>query len=188
MALTAPITVYGIIRLQLVLLSVCLLLASTGNAGAQEDQRAVRAAYLFNLTKYVAWPRTSRELKICSEADEHTGELLRKILDGKNSEGRVVHVILRPSGAEQKNCAILYLGNASLKKVAEAIQEVGTLPVLTVGDDPQFVHRGGMVGLVRSEDQIQLHVNIIAVQAAGIKMSSRLLSIAVVDHPDGRQR
>jgi hypothetical protein len=31
-------------------------------------------------------------------------------------------------------------------------------------------------------------VNIIAVQAAGIKMSSRLLSIAVVDHPDGRQR
>jgi hypothetical protein len=188
MALTAPITVYGIIRLQLVLLSLCLLLASARNAGAQEDQRAVRAAYLFNLTKYVAWPRTSRDLKICSEADEHTGELLKRILDGKNSEGRIVHVVLRPSGAEQRSCAILYMGNASPKKTAEVIQEVGASPVLTVGDDLQFVHRGGMVGLVRSEDQIQLHVNISAVQSAGIKISSRLLSIAIVDHPEGRNR
>jgi hypothetical protein len=188
MALTSPCAIYGIIRLPLVLLSLCLLMAGSGIAGAQEDQRAVRAAYLFNLSKYVSWPRTPRELKICSEADEHTGELLRQILEGKHSEGRIVHIVLAPSGAEQRQCAILYLGNAPTKKVFETLQELGTSPVLTVGDDPQFVHRGGMVGLVRAEDQIQLHVNIKAVQSAGIQMSSRLLSIAVVDHAGGKNR
>jgi hypothetical protein len=187
MALTAPLSVYGIMRLQLLLVSLCLLLASTGSAGAQQDQRAVRAAYLFNLTRYVAWPRNSRDLKICSEADERTGELLKSILDGKNSDGRIVHVVLRPSAAEQRNCAILYMGNTSPKRVAEIVQGLRASPVLTVGDDPQFVHRGGMVGLVRSEDQIQLHVNISAVQSAGIQMSSRLLSIAVVNHSEGRK-
>jgi hypothetical protein len=187
MALTAPITAYGIMRLQLLLLTLCLLLASTGNVGAQEDQRAVRAAYLFNLTRYVAWPRSSRDLRICSEADERTGELLKKILDGKNSDGRIVHVVLRPSAAEQKNCAILYMGNTSLSRAAEIFQVLRASPVLTVGDDPQFVHRGGMVGLVRSEDQIQLQVNISAVQSAGIQISSRLLSIAVVTHSEGRK-
>jgi hypothetical protein len=40
---------------------------------------------------------------------------------------------------------------------------------------------------VRSEDQIQLQVNISAVQSAGIQISSRLLSIAVVTHSEGRK-
>ncbi len=59
-------------------------------------------------------------------------------------------------------------------------------PVLTVSDDPQFVREGGMVALVRADDQIQLHVNISTVRSAGILMSSRLLSIAVVEHAGGR--
>ncbi len=48
----------------------------------------MRAAYLFNLSKYVSWPRSMKDLKICSEADERTGKLLKQILEGKNSEGR----------------------------------------------------------------------------------------------------
>lgn len=186
MALGTPCIGYGIARLPLVLLCLCMFLASSGIARAQEDQQAVRAAYLFNLSRYVSWPRAMKDLRICSEADERTGKLLQQILEGKNSDGRPVHIVLGASVAELRQCAILYLGKASPARVAAILQELGTSPVLTVSDDPQFVRGGGMVALLRAEDQIQLHVNISAIHSAGILMSSRLLSIAVVEHAEGR--
>jgi hypothetical protein len=186
MALDTPCIGSTLTRSPLVLLCLCMMLASSRAAHAQVDQQAVRAAYIFNLSKYVSWPHSMKDLKICSEADERTGRLLKEILEGKNSEGRMVHIVLAPSVAEQRECAILYLGRASAVRVAAVLQELGTSPVLTVSEDPQFVRQGGMVALVRAEDQIQLHVNIGALHSAGIQMSSRLLSIAVVDRAGGR--
>jgi hypothetical protein len=51
---------------------------------------------------------------------------------------------------------------------------------LTVGESEDFIRDGGMVGLVRDADQIQIQVNLEATQAAGLRISSRLLSLAVV--------
>ena len=52
--------------------------------------------------------------------------------------------------------------------------------MLTVGDSDKFVRTGGMVGLVRSGDQIEIEVNLEALRSRQLDMSSRLLSLAVV--------
>ena len=155
--------------------------------GAQQDERAVRAAYLFNLTKYVSWPQELRELKICSLADQRTGLQLKQLLEGKTSEGRAVHVVLDPSQIEQRQCAILYLDGTPPDRAAPVLQDIDKAPVLTVGDDAIFARQGGMVGLVRAEDQIQLVVNMAALRSAGIRMSSRLLDLAIVLRPESRR-
>ena len=159
---------------------MCLSLILPMNAHAQQDQLAVRAAYLFNLSKYVSWPRDQRELTICSATDQRTGVKLKQLLEGKESDGRTVHVVLEPSEFAIRQCAILYLDHASTARADTLLEEVGTAPVLTVGNDTAFVNRGGMVGLVRTGDQIQLLVNLSALQSAGIRMSSRLLNISVI--------
>jgi hypothetical protein len=151
-----------------------------GIARAQENQLAVRAAYLFNLTKYVSWPEERRELTICSAADERTGAVLKHLLEGKDSDGRTIRVVLQSSEFVTRQCSILYLHGASPARAEALLEQVGNARVLTVGDDMGFVHRGGMVGLVRTGDQMQLLVNLPALQSAGIRMSSRLLDIAVI--------
>jgi YfiR/HmsC-like len=168
----------------LVLGLTCMLLAASSGLRAQQDQRAVRAAYLFNLSKYVSWPQEMRELRICSLADQHTGLQLKQLLDGKTSDGRAVHVVLDPPEGEQRQCAILYLDGLPPKRAAAVLQNIDKAPVLTVGDDSVFAHKGGMVGLVRAEDQIQLVVNMGAMRSAGIRMSSRLLDLAIVVQPE----
>jgi hypothetical protein len=178
---TAPLRFIGPGKLAAVLAWACWRVLLPVSLHAQQDERAVRAAYLFTLTKYVSWPSRQGELKICSKVNASVGTDLKQILDGKVSEGRTVHVVLNPTGVEQRQCAILYLGSVPPAKVVIALRELGNAPVLTVGDDAAFVRRGGMVGLVRTEDQIQLHVNLSALGAAGIQMSSRLLSIAIID-------
>jgi uncharacterized protein DUF4154 len=50
--------------------------------------------------------------------------------------------------------------------------------VLTVGDDYSFALNGGMVGLVRTGDHIQMMINLEVAQQSGLKISSRVLSLA----------
>ena len=60
------------------------------------------------------------------------------------------------------------------------LNRVAGRAVLTVGDSDQFVRAGGMVGLVRSGDEIEIEVNLPALRSRHLDMSSRLLKLAVL--------
>jgi hypothetical protein len=50
--------------------------------------------------------------------------------------------------------------------------------VLTVGEGVPFVREGGMIGFVIDNRRVRFDINQAAVEAAGLKMSSKLLSVA----------
>jgi dihydroxyacid dehydratase/phosphogluconate dehydratase len=54
--------------------------------------------------------------------------------------------------------------------------------VLTVGENDKFVREGGMIGFVRTGDSIQIEVNLDSVNAGNLKISSRLLDLALIVH------
>jgi hypothetical protein len=51
-------------------------------------------------------------------------------------------------------------------------------PVLTVGEMPRFVSRGGMIQFVRQGTRIRFEINHTAARAAGLSVSSELLRVA----------
>src|SRR5438067_12155513 len=59
-------------------------------AAQGRDERAVRAAYVFNLTKYVEWPERSNELVIGFVGAGPMGNILQNMLAGKTSEWRSI--------------------------------------------------------------------------------------------------
>lgn len=73
---------------------IALALCAALGAAQSRDERAVRAAYVFNLTKYVEWPAGKNELVIGFVGSPETGEVMQKMLDGKRSESRIIHVLL----------------------------------------------------------------------------------------------
>jgi len=77
-------------------------------------------------------------------------------------------------------CAILYLTDPPSKKLRASLDKPENRGILTVGETDSFVREGGMVGLVKVRDQIQIQVNLEATQQAGVKISSRLLNLAVL--------
>lgn len=162
---------------------LCLwaLVFSAGHGVAQpRDERAVRAAYVFNLTKYVEWPADRGELWIGFVGQRSNGEFLFKLLDGKMSDSRPIHVVLAPSEEELKKCSIFYVAETQHKRVQAALERASARNLLTVGEAEPFAMNGGMVGLVKVGDQIQIQVNLEVTQRAGIKISSRLLSLAQI--------
>jgi hypothetical protein len=144
------------------------------------DERAVKVAFVFNLTKYVEWPQVTHEVVIGFVGDSPMGETLEKMLAGKTSDSRPIHVLLSPSDEQLAQCNVFYIADASPKKIHAALDKVRNKNILTVGDSDVFAREGGMVGLVTVGQQIQIQVNLRAAQDSQIKLSSRLLNLSTL--------
>ncbi|HMK21446.1 MAG TPA: YfiR family protein [Terriglobales bacterium] len=163
-----------------------LAVGTSFSRAQQRDERAVRAvraAYVFNLTKYVEWPEAQSEIIIGFVGDRSTGERLRDLLEGKTSGPRPIHVLLAPSEQELSRCTMLYLTEPLSARLRATLDKPDNRNILTVGEDDSFVKQHGMVGLVKVGDQIQIQVNLEETQRAGVHISSRLLELAVIYKP-----
>src|ERR1700722_9667242 len=165
---------------------LCVLLAASLPApfvNSQElDERAIKVAYVFNLTKYVEWPRAGNQLVIGFVGDGPMGEALEKMLSGQASDSRLIRVVLSPSDEDLDQCDVVYVATSSIKKLHETLDHLRNKSVLTVGDTESFPKSGGMIGLVRVGQQAQMIMNIDAVGRARLKISSRVLDLATIVH------
>src|SRR5690242_14723521 len=76
------------------LMLAVLWLFSSACLVAQQDERAVRAAYVFNLTKYVTWPKPKNRLTICATGAGSMGPVLKQVLEDKLVDGRKIVVLV----------------------------------------------------------------------------------------------
>jgi hypothetical protein len=60
----------------------------------------------------------------------------------------------------------------------QILEGLGGASVLTVGDCKGFAEQGGMINFVLENDRVQFEVNRKAAEQAGLKISSKLLSVA----------
>ena len=68
------------------------------------------------------------------------------------------------------------------------LQKMQANGILTVSDEASFTKEGGMVGLVTVGDHVQVEINLEAVQAARLKISPRLLNVALLVNPQSAER
>ena len=172
-------------RFGIVCLYWLLLLATPLHA--QHDERAVRAAFVFHLTQYVEWPNPGNELIIGLVGEDRMAATLQKVVDGKESDGRILRVVVSPTEEQLQQCSLVYFANGAQPKVRATLSKLKARNILTVGENEEFARDGGMIGLVRDADQIQIRINLQAAQAAGLKISSRLLNLAVIVRSSGEE-
>ena len=167
-------------RHAILLCSVLLSTLAPWSSGQMQDERAVRAAFVYNLTKYVEWPRPGSELVIGFIGEGSMGGILEKMLVGKTSASRTIRVLLSPSDEQFAQCNVLYVAQASSEQIHSALDKARNKGILTVGETASFPREGGMIGLVRAGDQILIQVNLDVVQEARLKISSRLLNLSTI--------
>jgi hypothetical protein len=141
----------------------------------------VKAAFLYNFTKYVEWPSPSphdEPFRLCVLADAaFSAALDRTILDESVDGGRLVRGVPR-SIDDARRCAILYVGNGYAEQGAPLLGAVRDLPVLTVGDGSRFLKQGGAIGFLLENNRVRFDISINALQRSGLTASSKLLRVA----------
>jgi hypothetical protein len=60
------------------------------------------------------------------------------------------------------------------------LDHVQGAPVLTVGDMPGFCENGGMIRLGLEDSRIRIEINPDVAEKAGLQLSSKLLSLAMI--------
>lgn len=148
-----------------------------------EDQ--LKAAFLLNFPKYVEWPAEAfpgaqAPIVVTVVGDLSLGEELRRMAAGKAVDGRKLEVRNAESPEDiAPDSRIIFVSDAE-RWTAGLLAHVRTSPVLTVGEADDFLDAGGMINLARRERRIRLEVSLAPAEAAGLKISSRLLRIAEV--------
>jgi hypothetical protein len=165
---------------------ILLLLSGPAVLAQSQNEYAVRAAFVLNLAKYVEWPQASPVLTVGFIGEGPMGDTLKQMLDGKSSDSRPIQVLLYPSNEALERCNIIYITHSSSKKNRAALERVGSRSILTVGESDSFTREGGMVGLVRVGEKVQIQINLDATQAARLRISARLLNLSSVVRITGK--
>jgi hypothetical protein len=84
---------------------------------------------------------------------------------------------LKNSG-EARSCQLLFIGKSGLKDTPGILADLGTSPVVTVGEDPNFIQSGGIIGFNLEDNRIRFEINLTVAQRLRIKISSHLLGLA----------
>jgi hypothetical protein len=157
----------------------CLPVA--GHAETLSSETSLKAAFIFNFTKFVEWPesafRGKAEFCIASLGRSPLDRELAA-LSGKNVHGRSIVFRQLNSPEEAAKCQVLFIGRSELARLAGILDSLRDVPVLTVSDSDDFCAKGGMFSLVTERGKIAFDANVQEIQHAGLRPSSHLLRLA----------
>ena len=165
-------------------LSLALLLPADASAQAsQPSEYQIKAAFLFNFAKFVEWPPESfagetSPLVIGILGDSPFGGDLERTIQNKTINNRSIVIKQLHSLAEATNCQVLFISTSEKKRLAEIFDGLRGTSVLTVGEMDRFTEAGGMINFVAEGNKIRFQINDAAAKDAGLKISSKLLSLA----------
>jgi hypothetical protein len=170
----------------LVLLFGNILFVPAQTYNAREYQ--IKAAFLFNFTQFVNWPPTAfvsdqSPLIIGILGKDPFGSYLDETVVGEKINGRSLIIQRYKSIEEVDRCHILFINLPDAKKFNDVITNLKGRNVLTVGDDPDFLQRGGMMKFFTKDNKVQIQVNLEATQAANLTVSSKLLRLVQIFTP-----
>lgn len=167
----------------MLLIGVVLWSVVIGTQAQSAGEYQVKAAFLFNFAKFVEWPSSSfsdasAPLQICVFGQDPFGEALRNITNEKTVNGRKFEIRQVSDLRDARSCHILFVASSGKIPAKQIVEALRGASVLTVGDTKGFAEQGGMINFVLENDRVQFEVSRKAAEEAGLKISSKLLSVA----------
>lgn len=161
---------------------MAVLLGASIHAQDVSLEYRVKAAYLFNFTKFVDWPAEAlpqnAPLSICVAAPNPFGTTLVDTVRGESVEGRA---LATRTVSDANGCHVLFVPDGVLP--SPLLRDARNKPVLTVGESPDFLRQGGVVRFVMEHGKVRFEINQDAATRAQLRISSRLLRLSRQGNP-----
>ncbi|HUQ73310.1 MAG TPA: YfiR family protein [Burkholderiales bacterium] len=145
---------------------------------AQAQEHELKAAYLYRFLTFIEWPAQPRAEGAITigvmGADDVLAEL-QEILPGRAIQGRPIAARRVREGDSLAGLQMVFIGRA-------APAATGKLPgvpgLVVVSDADGALDRGATVAFVRTEGRVRFQVSLEAAERQGVRISSRMLSVA----------
>ncbi len=156
----------------------------TDSAAARLRESLIKVAFLYNFARFTDWPAHAFQdsltpFRFCVLGDDPFGAAFDSIA-AKAIRGRTVALSRLASVREAALCHVLFVSESEKRRLAEILASVRDLPVLTVADMAAFARSGGIINLKTVQNKIRFEVNLAAARRAGLRLSSKFLSLATI--------
>jgi hypothetical protein len=163
-------------------LAIILAGGSQVNHAEAASEYQVKAAFLYNFTKFVEWPAdffpsADAPIVIGVLGDPQFADVVAQTIRGQTINGRKL-VSKRLEGDDTSGCQVIFMGAVEKKRIAKALDKLKDSSVLTVGETEGFAQSGGVIGFLVENNKVGFEINAGSARQKRLKISSQLLKLA----------
>jgi hypothetical protein len=169
-----------------ILIALTVVFFLPGRATAQElNEYEVKAAFLYNFAKFVEWPSKfsadpNAPMIIGILGRDPFGGEIDRAIERKSVNGHPLTIKRFSTLDGYQSCHILFVSSSERNNVPRILAAVANSSVLTVSETNRFAQVGGIINFITIENRIRFEINQAAAARAGLKISSKLLSLGRV--------
>ena len=162
---------------------LCAVLGSAASSDGTGSEYQLKAAFLYNFTKYVKWPERSFEsatspIVVAVVGQDPFGRTLDEALHDKTVGTRKLEVRRFKGIDDLAPCQLLFVSAAEAQRLQKIREHYAGSTTLLVGDTERFAGHGGAIGFYIEEKKVRFEVNPEATKRAELDVSSQLLKLA----------
>lgn len=178
------------------------MISATQASAPDSAEYNVKAAFLYNFIKFVDWPEDNIANKSATVTIGIVGQnmfgsrldllknkpivgkkLIVKQIDSfdalvRHNDGK--NPLIRSDLGALKECQLVFISPTEKKHMSEIVNLLKEHPVLTVADTAGFLESGGMINMFVENKKVHFAINMAAAEQAGLKISSKLLQLAII--------
>lgn len=170
----------------LVFISSLFFSALAGAIDTTEYQ--IKAAYMYKFAAYIEWPASTfpqadAPITIGVLGADDMEAALRDMTAKNSIQDRAVVIKRFNQGtplqaASLADTHILFIGQKESKQLKYLLEPLQSQPVLIVTESSNALSAGSIINFIPIEDRIRFEVSVLHAERNGLKISSRLLSVA----------
>lgn len=147
-----------------------------------ETEAKVKAAFIFNFTRFVSWKtkKADTPLRIAIFGSEKISKFLTTYIEEKNLSGAIAVISYDSPPLGSENINLLFIDHSKERFSSEIIKQLAGKDILTVSDIEDFAVQGGIIGMYNESGRIKLAINLTEANKSGLKISAKLLELARV--------
>jgi hypothetical protein len=152
---------------------------------ASDNISHLKAVYLYHFANFAEWPQaqafaSKKNLRLCVIGDEDIARQAQGLDTHELGDGILLQVARLRRDELPGGCQMVFFSQTAGSDVEAMLASLRKAPLLSVSDVPGFARSGGMIEMFLRDDKIRMRVNVNAVHAAGLRLSSKLLRLAEI--------
>jgi hypothetical protein len=150
-----------------------------GQSANADLEAQVKAAYIYNFTKFLEWKQTDSEyFTIIVLGKSNVTSLLYKIANKEKINGKTIVVNEISDLYDLGFCNILYLPTEEKDRFYDTLKKIKGKKVLLVTNSNNFAEKGAGINFLQVGNKIKFEINRKVLESEGIIPNSSLLSLA----------
>lgn len=161
---------------------------ASAQAPSEIDEYTVKAAFLYNFSQYIKWPNHAFAdeespfvIGVFGEVPPELDRALQLCQKKKRVQKRPIEIRYFVDPEQVAGCHILFVRNTQqAEKVDEVMQECGDQSVLVVGEDEEFLQRGGSINFTNDQQKVSFQLALGMTKSHNLQPDAKLLRVARV--------